>query len=52
VNWAPSVQMTEIPPDLTGLRDEVEEELRENQEDHDEAFRKQKEEAIGEAMEL
>jgi histone deacetylase HOS2 len=52
VTWAPSVQMQEIPPDLAGLRDEVEESLREDKEDNDDDFRKEKEEAIAEQMEL
>ncbi|OBT67623.1 hypothetical protein VE03_03780 [Pseudogymnoascus sp. 23342-1-I1] len=52
VNHAPSVQMQDIPPDLTGLRDEVEDEIRENREDKDEDYRKDKEEAVGVDMEL
>lgn len=52
VNHAPSVQMQDIPPDLAGLRDEVDERLREEREDHDDDLRKEKEEALGEAMEL
>ena len=51
VSFAPSVQMQEIPPDLAGLRDEVEERLREEKEE-DEDVRKEKEEGLGEAMEL
>jgi histone deacetylase HOS2 len=52
VNHAPSVQMREIPPDLAGLRDEVEERLREEKEEQDDDLRKEREEAVGEAMEL
>jgi histone deacetylase HOS2 len=52
VSWAPSVQMQDIPPDLAGLRDEVEESLREDKEENDDEFRKEKEEAVAEPMEL
>jgi histone deacetylase HOS2 len=52
VNWAPSVQMHDIPPDLQGLREDVEEELREGREEHDDDLRRQKEEGVGEFMEL
>ncbi|KAI9743125.1 MAG: histone deacetylase [Claussenomyces sp. TS43310] len=52
VTHAPSVQMREIPPDLGGLREEVEDEIRDDREAGDEVFRKEKEEAIGTAMEL
>jgi histone deacetylase HOS2 len=52
VNGAPSVQMSEIPPDLAGLRDEVEDRLREEREEEDDDLRKEKEEALGDAMEL
>jgi histone deacetylase HOS2 len=51
LNHAPSVQMQELPPDLGGLREEVEDELREQEEDT-EAYRKHREEAIGDHMEL
>jgi histone deacetylase HOS2 len=43
--------MQEIPPDLAGLRDEVEDRLREEK-GEDEDVRKEKEEGLGEAMEL
>jgi histone deacetylase HOS2 len=52
VSTAPSVQMQDIPPDLGGLRDEVEDRLREDREEKDEEMRKQREEGLGEAMEL
>jgi histone deacetylase HOS2 len=52
VNHAPSVQMQDIPPDIMGLRDEVEEEMKEKQEDEDDDYRKEKEEALGDHMEL
>jgi histone deacetylase HOS2 len=51
VSHAPSVQMQHIPPDLQGLRDEVEERLRGQREDKDDDLRKEKEENLGEPME-
>ncbi|KAH6689198.1 histone deacetylase phd1 [Plectosphaerella plurivora] len=52
VEAAPSVQFQVIPPDLGGIRDEVEERLREEKEEHDDDARRAREEAIGQAMEL
>lgn len=51
VQHAPSVQMRDIPPDLGGIRQEVDEMLREEAETKDEALRKTKEEGLGVAME-
>lgn len=48
---APSVQMKEIPPDLCGLREEVEDAMREDRED-DEGHRKELEEQLGRDGEL
>ncbi|KAK7417499.1 histone deacetylase [Neonectria magnoliae] len=49
---APSVQFQTIPPDLGAIRDDVEERLKEeNQERHDEV-RRAREAAVGTAMEL
>lgn len=52
VNHAPSVQMMDIPPDLAGIRDEVDERLREEEEEHNDDLRREREENLGEAMEL
>lgn len=46
VKGGPSVQMKHVPPDLAGLRDDVEEELRELEEEG-EARRKEAEEGLG-----
>jgi len=51
VQHAPSVQSQIIPPDLGGLRDDVEDRLKEEQEEHDEGLRKDREEGMGVAME-
>lgn len=51
VNGAPSVQSMHIPPDLTALKDEVEDQLREEREEHDDRLRRNKEEGLGEPME-
>ncbi|EPE04058.1 histone deacetylase phd1 [Ophiostoma piceae UAMH 11346] len=52
VQHAPSVAMQVIPPDLGGLRAEVDEELREAAEESDEDMRMYLEEGLGTAMEL
>jgi histone deacetylase HOS2 len=52
VNQAPSVQSMQIPPDLTGLRQEVEDGLKEQREMDDEYVRRSKEGGYGRAMEL
>ncbi|CAK7268061.1 histone deacetylase [Sporothrix epigloea] len=52
VQHAPSVQMQHIPPDLGGLRQEIDDKLRENADATDETLRKSKEEGDGQAMEL
>ncbi|KAM0329794.1 hypothetical protein ACHAQA_003958 [Verticillium albo-atrum] len=52
VEAAPSVQSQVIPPDLGGIRDEVEAQLREEREARDDGLRKLREEAIGIPMEL
>ncbi|KAI9830556.1 MAG: hypothetical protein M1819_005514 [Sarea resinae] len=49
---APSVQMQEIPPDIMGLRDEIDEELAELRDDSDDALRKKRERGAGVAGEL
>ncbi|KAI3535974.1 histone deacetylase [Colletotrichum paranaense] len=51
VQAAPSVQYQTIPPDLGGLRDDVEAALKEQREAENDAVRKQREEAVGQAME-
>lgn len=51
LNHAPSVQMKEIPPDLTGLRQEVEDEIVEERE-QEESYRKEREEEVGRDGEL
>jgi histone deacetylase HOS2 len=50
VNGAPSVQSQAIPPDLTGLKDEVEDMLREEKEEQEEN-RRPKEQGLGVPME-
>jgi histone deacetylase HOS2 len=52
VNAAPSVQSTHIPPDLTGWKDEVEDELRELRNENDENARKDQERGLGIPMEF
>ena len=52
VQAAPSVQMQKIPPDLAGLRDEVEAKMRDENEVRRENIRKKQEEAIGQRMEF
>ncbi|KAK5663270.1 hypothetical protein OQA88_3697 [Cercophora sp. LCS_1] len=47
VGHAPSVQYQMIPPDLMGIRDDVEDRLKEEREEKDETMRKTKEEGIG-----
>lgn len=49
---APSVQMQTIPPDVEGIKQEVEDELREEREETDGGFRKGRESGIGIAGEL
>lgn len=51
VNAAPSVQSTVIPPDLAGLKDDVEDKLREEKEEYDEMLRTDKEQGLGVPME-
>lgn len=51
VERAPSVQSTQIPPDLTAMKDDVEDQLREEREDLDDELRRNREEALGELME-
>jgi histone deacetylase HOS2 len=51
VKGAPSVQSSSIPPDLAGLKDEVEDRLREGREEFDLEIRKGKEEGLGVPME-
>lgn len=51
-NAAPSVQSKGIPPDLAGLKDDVEDALREEREEHDEELRLHEESGVGTAMEL
>lgn len=50
VRGGPSVQMMHVPPDLAGLRDEVEEEVREEEEEREDA-RGEREEGLGVIME-
>ncbi|TFB05837.1 Histone deacetylase phd1 [Trichoderma ghanense] len=52
VESAPSVQMQVIPPDLGSFRDEVEERLKEEQEEKNEQLRKERESGVGTAMEF
>lgn len=52
VQHAPSVQSSIIPPDLGGIRDDVEDRLKEENEAHNEGLRKTREEGLGQAMEL
>jgi histone deacetylase HOS2 len=52
VNAAPSVQSTVIPPDLAGLKDDVEDKLREEKEEYDEMLRSDKEQGLGVPMEF
>ncbi|KAK3988119.1 histone deacetylase [Cladorrhinum sp. PSN332] len=51
VQHAPSVQSMIIPPDLGGIRDDVEDRLKEENEANNEGLRKTREEGIGAAME-
>ncbi len=51
VNAAPSVQSTIIPPDITGLKDEVEDRLREESEEKNHGLRRDKERQLGGQME-
>lgn len=51
MNHSPSVQMQELPPDLGGLREDVEDEMREEAEDDDD-MRREKEEDLGRDGEL
>ncbi|RFU25657.1 hypothetical protein B7463_g10685, partial [Scytalidium lignicola] len=51
VNAAPSVQSSHIPPDLTALKDEVEEALREQRDMYDNDLRKDREAGLGVLME-
>jgi histone deacetylase HOS2 len=52
VNAAPSVQMQNIPQDILGFKDEEDDRLREAREELDDDWRKEREEAVGEEMEL
>jgi histone deacetylase HOS2 len=51
VEHAPSVQYQIIPPDLGGIRDDVEDRLKEECEEKDENLRKVREEGVGALME-
>ena len=51
VNAAPSVQSMYIPPDLTGLKDSVEDRLREEKEELDDKLRRDRELGLGVPME-
>ena len=51
VNAAPSVQSMYMPPDLTGLKDEVEDRLKEEREAYDDQLRRDREEGLAVAME-
>lgn len=52
VNLAPSVQSMQIPPDLTGYKEEVEDRLKEEREEMDDGLRKDREEGLGVPMEM
>jgi histone deacetylase HOS2 len=52
VQAAPSVQFQTIPPDLGAIRDEVEERLKEENEERRDEVRRAREAAVGTAMEL
>ncbi len=52
VQHAPSVAMRVIPPDLGGIREDIDEQLREEAEEKGETLRKTREEGVGTAMEL
>lgn len=52
VHAAPSVQMSTIPPDLGGVRDEVEARIKEETDERDDELRKIREAGVGMAMEL
>ncbi|KAK0632168.1 histone deacetylase-like protein [Immersiella caudata] len=47
VGHAPSVQSRKIPPDLGGIRDDVEDRLKEENEEKDENLRRTREEGLG-----
>ena len=49
---APSVEMQVIPPDLEGIREEVEREIKEEREEGDEKFRRERERGAGVRGEL
>ena len=51
VNAAPSVQSMNIPPDLTALKESVEDRLREEREEIDDELRRDKEQGYGVPME-
>lgn len=51
VNIAPSVQYQVIPPDLQGIRDDVEDRLKEETEERDDNLRRTREEGVGVAGE-
>jgi len=51
VSGAPSIQSMHIPPDLAGLKDEVEDRLKEEREDFDNELRRDREEGLGVPME-
>lgn len=52
VNYAPSVQYQVIPPDLGGIRDDVEDRLKEEAMEKNERMRMTQEEGVGVPMEL
>jgi histone deacetylase HOS2 len=51
VNAAPSVQSQVIPPDLTAMKDSVEDMLREEREERDDELRRERESGLGVPME-
>jgi histone deacetylase HOS2 len=52
VEAAPSVQLQTIPPDLGGIRDEVEDRLKEENDERRDEVRRAREAAVGTAMQL
>ena len=51
VERAPSVQSKAIPPDLAGIKDYYDDKIREEQDERDEALRRDREEGLGVPME-
>ncbi|KAK1752421.1 histone deacetylase [Echria macrotheca] len=52
VGHAPSVQSRVIPPDLLGIRQDVEDRLKEESDERDEGLRRAREEGVGQAGEM